>query len=240
MILAVDAGNSRIKWGLRDGDAWAAVGAVPTGDAAALSDVWMNLPHPTKAVVSNVGGEEIRTRLDQALAPLRGQVLWTHASNEQCGVKNGYRTPSQLGSDRWAALIGAHSLTEAPCVTVCAGTALTADALDSDGRFLGGIIVPGLRLMESALVENTAALGPSEGRFAPFPDNTADAMRSGALLALAGAVERMLTQLEKQTGRVPACIVSGGDARTLLPLLPPQTQHVENLVLEGLIRIARS
>lgn len=240
MILAVDAGNSRIKWGLRDGDTWTAVGAVPGGDTAALSRVWQDLPHPAKAVVSNVAGEETRARLSLALAPLCDEVLWASAQSAQCGVANGYRTPSQLGSDRWAALIGTRSLVQGPCLVACAGTAFTADALDADGRFLGGIIVPGLRLMQQALAQNTAALGAVDGVFAPFPDNTADAMRSGALLALAGAVEQMLSQLEAQTGKCPRCILSGGDAPALLPLLPPSAQQVENLVLEGLIRIARS
>jgi type III pantothenate kinase len=144
-----------------------------------------------------------------------------------------------LGSDRWSALIGARSLEKGPCLVVCAGTALTADALDADGRFLGGIIAPGLRLMQRALADNTAALQIQQGAFAPFPDNTADALHSGALQALVGAVERMLRQLEAQVGQTPRCLASGGDAPLLLPLLPPHTQHVENLVLEGLIRMAR-
>lgn len=240
MILAVDAGNSRIKWGLRNGDTWVEIGAVPGGDIPALSHVWKGLPRPAKAVVSNVAGEEIRAQLGQALFPLCDEVLWASAQSAQCGITNGYRTPSQLGSDRWASLIGARGIVQGPCLVACAGTAFTADALDGDGRFLGGIIAPGLGLMHRALAQNTAALGVVEGGFALFPDNTADAMRSGALLALAGAAERMLFQLEARTGNAPCCILSGGDAPALLPLLPPSTRQVENLVLEGLIRIARS
>lgn len=239
MILVVDAGNSRIKWGLHDGDAWVAGGAVAAGDTAALGRAWRDIPRPKKAMVSNVAGEETRHSLHRALAPLCGDVSWASAQAERGGVKNGYRRPGQLGSDRWAALIGARSLEKGPCLVVCAGTAVTADALDADGCFLGGIIVPGLRLMQRALAENTAALEVQEGRFAPFPDNTADALHSGALQALGGAVERMLRQLEVQVGRAPRCLASGGDAPLLLPLLPPHTRHVENLVLEGLIRMAR-
>lgn len=240
MILAVDAGNTRIKWALRDGESWAAAGILAAGDAAALSDAWINLPRPMKAVVSNVAGDKVRTRLEQALTPLCDEIRWASAESVQCGVKNGYRTPTQLGSDRWAALVAARGLTLDPCVVICAGTALTVDALDAGGYFLGGVIVPGIRLMQQALVQNTAALGPAEGAFSLFPDNTADAIRSGALLAMAGTVERMRTQLEAHTKQAARCIVSGGDASVLMPLLSPPAQHVENLVLEGLIRIARS
>lgn len=239
MILAVDAGNSRIKWGLHDGSAWLARGAVPAGDATGLALAWKGIPRPEKAIVSNVAGKKTEDWLRQALAALCGEVSWARALAEQCGVRNGYRNPAQLGSDRWAALIGARGVETGPCLVACAGTALTADALTADGRFRGGIIAPGLGLMERALAGNAAALEPGEGRFAPFPDNTADAMRSGALQALAGAVERMLRQLEAETGSDVRCIVSGGDAPALLPLLPPSTRHVENLVLEGLLRIAR-
>lgn len=239
MILAVDAGNSRIKWGLHDGSAWLARGAVAIGEIDALSRIWAGIPRPEKAIVSNVAGEDIRNRLHQTLTPFVGELSWADARAEQHGVKNGYLDPTRLGSDRWAALVGARGLENGPCLVVCCGTALTADALDGDGHFLGGIIIPGLRLMRRALAENTAALELQEGAFAPFPDNTADAVCSGTLQALAGAAERMLRQLGERTGQAPRCLLSGGDAPLLLPLLPPSVRHVEDLVLEGLIRMAR-
>jgi len=87
---------------------------------------------------------------------------------------------------------------------VNAGTAMTVDALSDTGEFLGGIIVPGHDLMQQALVANTAALKLGEGAFQDYPDNTADAIASGAMQALAGAVERMSASLAVRRSTIVA------------------------------------
>ena len=238
MILAIDAGNTRVKWGLHDGERWLRQGWAAKARTEELAKVWLDLPPLRRAVASNVAGAELEGRLEEALRAITVEPQWLVASAAQCGVRNGYDQPAQLGSDRWAALIGAWHLHGRGCLVANAGTAMTVDALSDDGIFLGGIIIPGMRAMTEALVVKTAAIQPTAGVFRPFPTNTADAVHSGALSALAGAVTALAATLSSRLGREPTCVLSGGDAGLLRPLLGGNTIMVENLVLEGLIRIA--
>jgi type III pantothenate kinase len=135
-------------------------------------------------------------------------------------------------------LIAARHIAPEGCVVVNAGTAMTVDALTADGVFLGGLIVPGLTTMLRALSESTAAIGEARGNYRDIPKNTPDAVYSGALSAMAGAVRHMNALLAGEEKREPTCLLSGGDAQLLLPLLSAKTRKVDNLVLDGLIRIA--
>jgi type III pantothenate kinase len=237
MILAVDTGNTRIKWGLHDGNSWQVKGWVATADAADLGDAWKDLATPERIVVSNVAGPQVAIQIEEACkGPAR--IQWVVAVEGQCGVRNGYEPPSQLGSDRWAALIAARAIAPDGCVVVNAGTAMTVDALTADGVFLGGLIVPGLATMLRALAESTAAIGEGGGHYRDIPRNTPDAVYSGALSAMVGAVWHMNALLAGEIKRAPTCLLSGGDAQLLLPLLSGKTRMVDNLVLDGLIRIA--
>ncbi len=238
MILAVDAGNTRLKWGLHDGGSWLEKGWVATADAAQLADAWRELAPPDRIVASNVAGFGVRARLTEVCRRWPAEIHWAVAGESLCGVRNGYDNPAQLGSDRWAALIAARAVAPRGSVVVNAGTALTVDALSADGRFLGGLIAPGLAAMRRALAESTAAVSADGGRFDIFPGNTADAVYTGALSAMAGAVERMAAALLEAQGDDPTRLLSGGDAQLLLPLLSGETMMMDNLVLEGLIRIA--
>jgi type III pantothenate kinase len=238
MILAVDSGNTRIKWGLHDGNSWLSKGWVATKDVADLGDAWNGLAAPDRIVASNVAGPQVAMQMEEACKGWPARIQWAVAVERQCGVINGYETPSQLGSDRWAALIAARAIAPEGCVVVNAGTAMTVDGLTADGAFLGGLIVPGLATMLRALAENTVAIGEGGGHYRDIPKNTPDAVYSGALSAMVGAVWHMNALLAGEIKRAPTCLLSGGDAQLLLPLLSGKTRMVDNLVLDGLIRIA--
>jgi type III pantothenate kinase len=154
-------------------------------------------------------------------------------------VRNGYREHSTLGADRWAALIAARHLVAGAALAVMAGTAPTIDALTQDGQFLGGLILPGFDLMAESLARGTAGLPRTPGGFALFPQSTADAIASGAIQALCGAVERMQRALAAR-GAEPQILLSGGAAETLYAHLGRPARIVPNLVLEGLRVIAES
>jgi len=160
---------------------------------------------------------------------------WVKAKRHECGVTNGYGRPDQLGPDRWAALIGAWSILRGPCLVVTAGTATTVDVLRGDGRFVGGVILPGLDLMKRSLARNTAELPLARGRFSAEPRNTADAIETGCLLAQAGAIERAFATMEHGA----ACVLAGGAAPRIARHLSIPVRLVDNLVLEGLVRIAQ-
>ncbi len=238
MILAVDAGNTRIKWGLHDGNSWQAEGWVATADGAGLGETWKGLAASERIVASNVAGPWVAMQIEEARQGWAAEIEWVVAVESQCGVRNGYETPSKLGSDRWAALIAARAIAPEGCVVVNAGTAMTVDALTADGMFLGGMVTPGLATMLRSLAESTAAIERGGGHCRDFPQNTPDAVYSGALSAMVGAVWHMNALLAGKIRRAPTCLLSGGDAQLLLPLLSGKTRMVDNLVLDGLIRIA--
>lgn len=231
-ILAIDAGNTRVKWGLHDGVRWVRQGAVPTGQCASLA---ADFTSADRVVIANVAGDKVRNALAAALPGVEPD--WIVARAQQCGVRSSYADPPRLGPDRWAALIAARHLHGGPCVVVNAGTTMTVDALSADAIFLGGFIVPGYALMREALAGNTAHLHLREGAFSFFPDNTGDAIASGALNALAGAVDRMCRYVVETGESEPAIVLSGGDAALLEPRLSARVEVVDNLVLEGLVRI---
>jgi type III pantothenate kinase len=123
---------------------------------------------------------------------------------------------------------------------VNAGTTMTVDALSADSIFLGGFIVAGYELMRDTLARNTAQLKIQTGSFSFFPDNTGDAIASGAVNALVGAIERMVSHMRTTTDEEPVVLLSGGGASRLLPHLTADVRAVENLVLDGLARIGES
>lgn len=239
LILAIDAGNTRVKWGLRDGGEWLRRGAVATGAVEAIAGDWGALPGPARAIASNVAGEGVRTALERACGA-RGIALRFIASEaSRLGVVNGYRDPGQLGPDRWAGLVAAHLCGPGNQLVVNAGTALTIDALDALGRFRGGLIVPGPALMRRSLEGGTAGLRLTEGRFEAFPATTPDAITSGAIQACVGAIERMRAAMAAAGFAPGRILVSGGAAAELAPHLPSGAALNENLVLDGLVAIAR-
>ena len=240
MILAIDAGNSRIKWGFNHGGEWVTTGAAEHDELDSLASALALISDPEKIVISNVAGARMQRDLSGLLACYRAQPLWITAERERCGVKNGYTDPAKLGSDRWAALIAARQMQRGPVVVVNAGTALTVDALSQDGEFLGGLIVPGIKLMMRALTTGTAHAHALDGNFVAFPVNTLDAMYSGAINAAVGSVDRIVAVLSARQGSAASCIISGGVATILIPHLGASAMKVNHLVLEGLVALAES
>lgn len=237
-ILAIDIGNTRIKWGYSEAGGWVRQGWVATARAGDLAAEFAGLPAVQQTVISNVAGAAVQAQLAAALKAAVPEPLWIISAARQCGVSSGYAAPETLGPDRWAALIGAWHLTRAACVVVNAGTTMTVDALSAEGVFLGGCIVPGATLMRNALARDTANLAVRDGAFSYFPDNTGDAIFSGAVNALAGAVERMVRYVGESAGITPPVVLSGGAAALFEKRLNAAVTLVDNLVLEGLLQIA--
>jgi type III pantothenate kinase len=236
VILAIDIGNTRIKWGVRDGERWLAHGSGPIGDAETFRDIPAEWPIDA-AWIANVAGETAAAAVEVEVGRRTARLVWVHSLESQCGVRNGYLDPKQLGVDRWMALIAARHLHSGPCLVVCAGTATTIDVLDRDGWFGGGLILPGLDLMRRALARDTARLGLDPGRVLELPRTTADAIASGCMQAQLGAIERQFACVAGQPDAL--CIVSGGAGLELFDRLCLPGRFVDNLVLEGLALAAR-
>ena len=233
MILCLDAGNTRLTWALFDADLkQQAGGALAYGELDGLE-----LPAAELAVLANVAGPEVGARIEARLRRLDLPLHRATSLANQCGVSNGYEQPAQLGVDRWAALIGARGRNRGPSLVVMAGTATTVDLLDAGGAFRGGLILPGLDLMRASLARNTAQLGPDAGEYRDLPRNTADAIMSGCLNAQAGAIERQFARIAGETHAL--CLLGGGAAPALAPLLTMPVLRADSLVLEGLARIGQ-
>jgi type III pantothenate kinase len=132
-------------------------------------------------------------------------------------------------------MVAAHAEGLAPCVLASAGTALTLDALAADGRHLGGLIAPGIALMQHSLLTGTVRVRPQRpGEVMELADNTADAVVSGCWHAAAALVERFATRMMPRLGANASLIIGGGDAAALLPLLSLPGRLSRDGVLRGL------
>ncbi|HLU76785.1 MAG TPA: type III pantothenate kinase [Burkholderiales bacterium] len=235
MILAVDAGNTRIKWGLRDAAGqWITRGAAAVDELERAYEEWARMPVPTRIAIANVAGPAVRETVVDLIGRWSVEPVWLETTARACGVVNGYEIPTQLGVDRWAAAVAAWLRQGRECLVVMAGTATTVDVVDADGVFRGGLILPGLGLMKRALVDHTAALKFAPGVYRDLPRNTADAIESGCIHAQIGAIERMRRRLSPDAG----CVISGGGAPALVPHLEAPVMMAENLVLEGVVALA--
>ena len=247
--LLIDIGNTFLKWGLFRAHASGEArenrlesGHVLLEEMAGLGAQFGKFRTPAQIVISNVAGTRVRATMIRVLEtwPDAPAPHWVIPQDEQCGVVNRYRNPAQLGSDRWAALIGARALLgPKPALVVVCGTATTIDYLTAAGEFSGGVILPGVGLMLRALHQHTAALPDADGEYVENPLQTVDAIASGCQHAQAGAIERVYRLHEvKAPGLV--CLISGGAARALVPRLTIPFELYENLVLEGLYCISRT
>jgi len=107
---------------------------------------------------------------------------------------------------------------------------------------LGGWIAPGIATMQASLLQQTRGVRVDtvvESAGGAFGRDTVAAVRDGTCRAAAGLVMQALTLLQSMNGEAPRCVVTGGDAAALLPLLPPQCEHDPELVLRGLAKVAQ-
>lgn len=245
MILALDLGNTRVKWALHPGGLpvagrFLADGAVDLDGIESLPERWQVAGRPSGIVACSVAGSAADAAIERLAGRLAVPLKRVRPTAMAAGVSNLYGAPGSLGADRWAALAGARARSRAAALVVDAGTAMTVDALAADGRFLGGLIVPGYDLMRASLARGTARLPVAAGRFDPFPRSTDDAIVSGALQAMAGAVSRARDAMLEAGEAAPRLLLTGGSAELLLPLLAAfEPLHVPALVLEGVLVLAQ-
>lgn len=243
MNLYIDIGNHRIKWAAGESaGSWDARGHLSLEDelSSALANAWKGLPVPGRVAAVNVAGDAVARRLAQWVQEKWSlPVVFIRASASAGGVRNCYRLPDQLGSDRWAALIGARSLNAGPVCVVDCGTAVTVDAVAADGAMVGGAILPGLTMARRALVAGTRGIAVDDD-VAPRLDGsgTAECVAAGTLYGLAGGIDRLLAEYEVLLGDGVTVFITGGDAPRVQPHLHYPVTHVNDLVLRGLARLA--
>lgn len=242
--LLLDIGNTRLKWGVAVDGTIARTGHVTrqTIGEQGLAVLTRRLPRNVDAVIaSNVAGTTFATRLAGVIhAHCERDIRFAKTARSGYGVTNSYAQPRRMGVDRWVALIGARAELGKACVVVDAGTAVTIDAIDARGQHLGGQILPGITLMLRSLASDTSDIplvAPRKSAdyagMAMFAANTRDAVGSGAINAVTGAIERAVRVLRAARQR-PRLVLTGGDASRILDVLDEDALHRPHLVLQGL------
>ena len=250
MFLAIDVGNTRLKWAqygtAEPGGTLLAHGAEFLENIDRLPEQeWSTLPAPQRMLGCVVAADAVRRRVEEHLAELWDlPAQWVVPGVAEAGLTNGYDHPTRLGSDRWVAMIGAwHRMlatgTARPLVVAMVGTAVTVEAVDAGGRFLGGFILPGHGIMLRALESGTAGLHVPTGEVREFPTNTSDGLTSGGTYAIAGAVERMVQHVRQRCGAEPVCFMTGGAGWKMAPSMSVKFEMVDSLIFDGLLEIAR-
>jgi type III pantothenate kinase len=252
-FLAIDVGNTRLKWAIyeapRAGARLLEHGAEFLENIDKLADgPWATMPVPSQMLGCSVAGDAVRLRVREQMEHTPGwdvQPRWVVSSAEEAGLTNGYDHPMRLGADRWVAMVGAfermksqHPGQRKPIIVVMVGTAVTVEAIDQHGKFLGGIILPGHGIMLRALESGTAGLHVPTGEVTTFPTNTSDALTSGGTFAIAGAISRMWNQLERHCGERPVGYITGGAAWKMAPHITKPLELVDTLIFDGLLAIA--
>lgn len=252
-FLAIDVGNTRLKWAQYDaprpGAALLAHGAEFLENIDKLADGdWRHLSAPRAMLGCVVAADATRRGVEEQMEIWDVNAQWVVSSSSEAGLVNGYDHPARLGADRWVAMIGARHrmLAQAaragsaprPMVVAMVGTAVTVEAIDAAGRFLGGFILPGHGIMLRALESGTAGLHVPTGEVCEFPTNTSDALTSGGTYAIAGAIERMVQHVHRHCAAEPLCIMTGGAGWKMAPVMPAAFELVDNLIFDGLLAIA--
>ncbi len=256
MRLLIDIGNRRLKWAVSDcgnrlsGSSGAFV-FQPESEQALQAMPFEGLdPAPTSVWISCVAKPVRARRIAEWMqATWQLQPVFISSVEKQGCIVNGYAQPATLGSDRWAALVAADYWRirhNSAVIVIDAGTAVTVDLLDIDGRFCGGVILPGLYSMLAALNEQSELEVTMNDTFSTtaLATNTHSAVTSGAWFAVLGGVNLVLS---RQREALPVgcnlwAIITGGDAdRLALGLecrLAKDIRVEPNLVLQGLAIIA--
>ena len=156
------------------------------------------------------------------------------------GLKTGVNIklddPGQLAGDLITGAVGALALYKPPLVVVDMGTATTIVAIDSEGSYLGGAIIPGIKLSYSALSSGTSLL-PNIAIEAPkkcIGTNTVDSMKSGAVYGTAALVDGMIDRMETELGEPVTVVATGGLAGTVVPYCRRKIEYEPALLLKGL------
>ena len=252
MLLAVDVGNTQTVLGVYEGARLAATWRVSTKREETADELRI-----AAGVLFDLAGLDIAAVTAAVLASVVPQLTmaWTRALTRMVGTaplicsaatagdafQTTYPRPAEIGSDRIADTVGAVALYGAPVIVVDFGTATNIEVVDADGRFIGGIIAPGIQTGAQALFSGGAQLAAVDLSTAPtsvIGQSTADAIRSGIIAGEVARVDGLVRRIFKELGYEATVVATGG----LAPMVAEAAETIScvntELTLEGLRRIA--
>jgi len=249
MTLTIDIGNTRVKWVLYQGALVQADGVfcyTPDTFSADVTDAKMPFKG-AEVLVSNVSGGNVERLLREILEVSEcKKYSYAQTKQKQCGVVNSYTDFSQLGIDRWLAMIAGFNHKdrlpgEAVCVIDC-GTAVTLDVVDGRGRHLGGLIMPGLAIMQSMLMRETSnidSFNVAKGVSSMHLEKATDiAISQGCAQILVGGLDAMISRYSGEQGKNMLCLIAGGDGAWVAKSLTVENVYEPLLVNKGLWHVS--
>jgi type III pantothenate kinase len=245
MLLAVDIGNSNIKFGIFDGEQLLSKFSIPTDRNATADGLKttvgprLDLPITSSIVCSVV--PQIENALAEFLLSSIGVEPVFVRNDFDFGLKINYEPLTAAGTDR---LVNAFSAVEkygVPCIICSFGTATTFDVVDRDRVLMGGVIAPGMKTMAKALHLNTAQLPEVEVKTpeSVIGNTTITSIRSGVFYGQIAIVEGIIDRIKKEMGDTPKVIATGGFASSIAENTDRFDLVDENLLLDGLHLLSR-
>jgi type III pantothenate kinase len=251
MVLAVDIGNSNIVLGCFDKDKEEIlfIERLSTNqNSTALEYTIMiknilelnQLSHHSfdGGIISSVVPSVTHTMQD-AVTRLTGKPVMVVGPGVKNGLKIKLDNPAQLGSDRVADAVAAINSYPCPLIIIDMGTATTISVIDREKNFLGGMIIPGLRVSLDSLTMRTSQL-PKISLDPPkkvIGSNTVDCMKSGIIYSTASSIDGVIERIEEELGESCTVISTGGLSRAIIPYCRHDIVLDDQLLLKGLMII---
>ena len=249
MLLAIDIGNTNIVIGGIDGGKTSFEARVAT-DRIKTSDQYGS---EIKSMLSlfDVRPSDVEDCIISSVVPpvfnsVRTGVMKVIGKAPMVvgpGIKTGLNiqmdTPSQVGSDRIVIAVAALAEYEPPLILLDLGTATTIEVVGKGNVYLGGCIIPGMRISLEALTSRTAQL-PGIRLNQPkrvIGKNTEECMRSGIIFGTAAMLDGMLDRVEEELGQEAAVVATGGMAQFVIPFCRRKIILEKDLLLKGLYQI---
>jgi len=240
MLLAIDVGNTDTKFGLSDGKTWT-VWRRSTDDMVDV-ERWLDAMFAGAKLsldVDRAGCASVVPRVDNLVAGavrnLFKQDLFFLRPEVDLGIKVRYNPPETLGADRLANCLGAVKQFSAPIIIVDFGSATTFDVV-RDHTFIGGAIMPGVKLQLAQLARSTAKLQvvkllmPKEA----IGTSTEEAIQSGIVLGHIGAVEGIIARMQAECANCATVVATGGLSHLFMGATESISHFVPNLTLDGI------
>ena len=246
MILTIDVGNTNVVMGCVENGDVKSVCRLATNLNDLSSDYAMKMRQSFEfdgidyknfsgAILSSVV-PQLNRAIRTAVKKVTGLDCMVVGAGLKTGVNVKIDDPGTLAGDLITGAVGALSLYKPPLVIVDMGTATTIVAIDSEGSYLGGAIIPGIKLSYSALSSGTSLL-PNIAIEAPkkcIGTNTVDSMKSGAVYGTAALVDGMIDRMETELGEPVTVVATGGLAGTIVPYCRRKIEYEPALLLKGL------
>lgn len=203
--------------------------------AEAIAARWDDLPEPRAVVIGSVV-PQLLTALKNECAGRKIEPLWIVGENMEPPIGADLPDPTRVGTDRLCAAAAAYAKVKGACVVADLGTATTIDLVSDNGVFLGGTIVPGMKLCARALHEHTAQLPLVEevASAETLGKDTVSAIRNGVFAMMCGALREITERYATDIGKWPPLILTGGDARAVADACDFVDALAEDLSLDGL------